>query len=72
MQAFGAIMAAIRSDLAGELGCPTGGILPPMLEDVDLDWLEGRWRASQSPRILRKLVERLLGAAAARRPARMN
>ena len=36
-----------------------------MLEDVDLDWLEGRWRATQSPRVLRKLVERLLGAATA-------
>jgi hypothetical protein len=70
MQAFGAILAAIRSDLAAELGCPPE--ILPMLEDVDLDWLEGRWRASQSPRILRKLVERLLGAAAARRPAQMN
>jgi hypothetical protein len=70
MQAFGAILAAIRSDLAAELGCPPE--ILPVLEDADLDWLEGRWRASQSPRILRKLVERLLGAAAARRPPQLN
>ncbi|GGC67071.1 hypothetical protein GCM10011504_51330 [Siccirubricoccus deserti] len=70
VQAFRTIMAAIRSDLADDLGCRPEVL--PVLEDADLDWLEGRWRATQSPRVLRKLVERLLGAATARRPARLN
>ncbi|MFC0385142.1 AAA family ATPase [Muricoccus vinaceus] len=68
--AFRTILAAIQGDLAEELGCPPEFL--PRLEDADLDWLEGRWRASRSPRILRKLTERLLGAAAARCPLVLN
>ena len=43
-----------------------------VLEGADVAWLERRWREARSPRALRKLVERLLGVAAARRPARLN
>jgi hypothetical protein len=69
-EAFAAVLAAIRGDLAAELGCAQE--LLPALERADQAWLERRWRETRSPRVLRKMVERLLGAAAARRPAWLN
>lgn len=68
--AFRTILAAIRYDLAAELGCAPEFL--PELGSADLEWLEHRWCAAQSPRLLRKLVERMLGAAAARRPVWLN
>jgi hypothetical protein len=64
------VLAAVRGDLAVELGCALEML--PMLEGADLAWLEGRWRETRSARVLRKVYERLLAAAAARRPARLN
>ncbi len=69
-EAFAAVLAAIRGDLAAELGCAPE--LLPALEGADLAWLERRWREARSPRALRKMYERLLGAAAARGPAWLN
>ncbi len=69
-EAFAAVLAAIRGDIAAELGCAQE--LLPALEGADQAWLERRWRETRSPRVLRKMVERLLGAAAARRPAWLN
>ncbi len=68
--AFAAVLAAVRGDLAVELGCAPEML--PMLEGADLAWLEGRWRETRSARVLRKVYERLLAAAAARRPGRLN
>jgi ATPase family associated with various cellular activities (AAA) len=69
-EAFAAVLAAIRGDIAAELGCALE--LLPALEGAEVAWLERRWRETRSPRVLRKLVERLLGVAAARRPVRLN
>ena len=67
--AFAVVLAAIRGDLAAEFGCAPE--LLPALERADLAWLERKWRETRSPRMLRKMAERLL-AAAARRPPRLN
>ncbi len=65
--AFAAVLRGVLDDLATELGCPAWAL--PALAGAEVAWLRARWRETRSPRILRKLAERILGAAARRAPA---
>jgi len=65
--AFGAVLRGVLDDLAAELGCPRWAL--PAVSEEELRWLRARWREARSPRLLRKLTERLLGASARREPA---
>jgi hypothetical protein len=56
---------AILTDIADELGVPDARLLPE-LEADEFALLQRVWRQSRTPRLLRRVVERLLGEAATR------
>ena len=64
--ALSAVLNAVLVDIARDLGLADPRLLPTLGQE-ELAWLRVRWKRTGSPRILRKLVERLLGEAA-RRP----
>jgi hypothetical protein len=66
--AFGGVLQAVLADVAQELRLADARLLP-QLGPEEVAWLRARWPRTRSPRVLRKLVERLLGEAARRAPA---
>jgi hypothetical protein len=66
--AFSAVLNAVLVDIARDLGLADPRLLPTLGQE-ELAWLRAHWRRTGSPRILRKLGERLLGEAARRPPA---
>ncbi len=58
-EAYDAVLRAILHDLAAEHRLPDYRLLPE-LSDIQREFLRYEWRRSRSPRVLRKLTERLL------------
>ena len=65
LDAFDTVLTGILTDIADELGVPDARLLPE-LEAAELALLQRMWRQSRTPRLLRRVVERLLGEAATR------
>jgi hypothetical protein len=63
---FDAVMRGIIADIAAELNCDSRML--PELEGVDLIWLRNQWDGHRNPRMLRKLVKRVLAKASDRSP----
>jgi len=66
--AFLAVLRGVLANLAAEFGARPAAL--PALGEAEMAWLERRWRRDRTPRLLRRLAERLLARAAERpRPA---
>lgn len=63
--AFDTVLAGVLADIADELGVPDARLLPS-LDTAEIELLQRIWRPSRTPRLLRRVVERLLGEAATR------
>jgi hypothetical protein len=63
--AFDTVLAGVLADIAEELGVPDARLLPP-LETAEITLLQRMWKQTRTPRLLRRVVERLLGAASMR------
>ena len=65
LAAFDTVLAGVLTDIADELGVPDARLLPS-LDTAEIELLRRVWRPSRTPRLLRRVVERLLGEAATR------
>jgi DNA polymerase III delta prime subunit len=65
LDAFDTVLAGVLADIAEELGVPDARLLPP-LETAEITLLQRMWKQTRTPRLLRRVVERLLGAASMR------